>query len=268
MPRRWIIAVVVCVAIPVFATNAQAQGNGDVSAQDETCDFLFNNGAGITNFDWCLTSNGNITKFESPEGAEHIMVGGFIEGYAVCSTQGGQSGRDFAQAVQIAGFGPTINLGCGGTGCKFQRDTLDGRFRLVMEVKGDKKLHAINISTTVTNLSAVPLDNVQIIRYVDADMDNDFPDDRGDKSFEGAGIGRSAWARDVNALTLTATTFKSGIIPYSRLEDDIGPVGTCNPANAYLPPAGPVDIGLLVGYNVGTLNPGKSAKVSFQLQRQ
>jgi hypothetical protein len=246
--------------------NAQAQGNSDVGAAVEACAFFFNNGNLEENFDWCLTVNGNITKLESPLGQEHIAVGGFIEGYAICSVFG-QSGRDYAQASQIAGFGPTINLGCSGTGCKFQRDTTDGRFRLVMDIKGDKKLHAINISMTVTNITGASIDAVQVIRYADADMNGDFLDDRGDRS-----VNRSVWGRDVNGLTLTGTTIDNDIPAFARLEDDVGPgvIGpvTCQPPDAYALPAGPVDIGLLVGYNLGQLKSGKSKTVKFQYQRQ
>jgi hypothetical protein len=252
-----------CTALTfLVALNANAQNSAGESATVEACAFFFNSGSGEANFDWCLTANGNITKLESPQGREHIMAGGFIEGYAVCSALG-QSGRDYAQASQIAGFGPTINLGCSGSGCTFQRDTLDGRFRLLMAIKQNKKEKEINISTTVTNLTNTPLDAVSVLRYVDADMNGDFGDDRADR-----GNTRAVWGRDVDSLVLAGTTFSSATPVYARVDDDMGPAGGCVLPDIGPIPIGPTDIGMVVGYQLGTLGPGKKKTVKFQYRAE
>jgi hypothetical protein len=233
-----------------------------VTPTAETCDFSFNSGSGESNFDWCLSSNGNITKLESTGNREHIMVGSVAEGYAVCSALG-MSGRDYAHAKQIEGFGPTTNLGCSATGCTFQRDTLDGRFRLLLAIRQNKNEKEINITTTVTNLTASPLDAVTVIRYADADVRGDPADDIADRSF------RAVWARDGDdALVLAGTTFSSATPVFATVDDAVGPVDGCSLPDIGPIPIGPTDVGLVVGYQLGTLGAGKKKTVKFQYRTE
>jgi hypothetical protein len=263
MRKLWLVQLCACVAIMgVCAVSAHAQDDIWVSPNDDTCDFFFTSGSGESNFDWCLTSNGNITKLESTGNREQIMVGSISEGYAVCSALG-MSGRDYADVAQIVGFAPTTNLGCTSSGCTFQRDTIDGRFRLLMAIRQNKKEKEINITTTVTNLTASPLGAVTVIRYADADVRGDSGDDTADRSF------RAVWARDGDdALVLAGTTFSSATPVFARVDDGVGPAGGCLQPDIGSIPIGPTDVGLVVGYSLGTLGAGNKRTVKFQYRTE
>src|SRR5438309_1004451 len=63
----------------VFAPSAKA---------DTTCDTLLTSGTGTTFLKNCISKDGNVVAFESPQDAEHIAVGNIVgsieEGYAIC----------------------------------------------------------------------------------------------------------------------------------------------------------------------------------------
>jgi hypothetical protein len=57
----------------------------------QTCQSTFTSGSVSTLLKFCVTVDGNITHFESPQNIEFISHGGFAEGYGVCDSTAGKA---------------------------------------------------------------------------------------------------------------------------------------------------------------------------------
>lgn len=71
-------------------------------AATSACAYTFTSGgtATVKYLQFCVTVNGNITEFQSPQGAEHIRVGTIGDGYALCDFTANEVGYH-----DYAGFG-------------------------------------------------------------------------------------------------------------------------------------------------------------------
>ncbi len=244
------------------ASTARAQtftASGDIEPAITDCAYTFASGSGASAFIWCLTENGNIVRFETPAGQDHAADAATLgEGYAVCSASG-VHGVDFGNFAPTP-FGPaTVLAGCtSGSSCTIQRDTTDGAFRLVQKFTQNKKETELNIDHTLTNIGAVARTDVVLTRLTHLYMNDDLGDDFGDTS------ARSAWLRDIDGVTSTASTVKESASTFivTGLQND------CNPIGVVPSPTGPGDLGTLVIYDLGTLTPGKKKVVRVQIRRQ
>lgn len=272
MHRRWLAPT--SGSLVIAALVAWAQG-GLLKAETSTT-YCFSSGANETGFDFCLSSNGNITLLRSPVGGstEHIRVGVITEGYAVCDSD--DIAYDYGSSVSVPGihraaFGPTtVVSGCAGGSlpCTLQRDTANGKYRLKMVFNWNTIDKEINITTTLTNLQSVPANNVVLMRFADADVEGTF-EDIGDISRD------SSWARQGPGpglrLGLSALTPK--IPHWVALQGPNPPTDYLSCINdniAATPYQG--DVGLLAGYDFSQnppyyLGAGKSKTVKFQYRR-
>src|SRR5580704_11369152 len=49
-----------------------------------TCKLTFTSGGAPNFLQFCVTTNGNIVQFTSPNGFEHVREGTILEGYSIC----------------------------------------------------------------------------------------------------------------------------------------------------------------------------------------
>ena len=136
-----------------------------------TCDVSYTSGTSTTNFQFCVTVNGNISQFSI---ATRQMIG-IAEGYGVCDVTANVSYLDYGQSDSGNWGTPTFTHS--GNVATIVRTTKDGLWKLTQIITnqpasasgfGDAK-----VSMKLQNLSGTTR-QAQIIRYADVDADGDF----------------------------------------------------------------------------------------------
>lgn len=246
----------------LFSATAYAQdpqAPGDLSAASTNCTYNFGGG----DLKWCVSENGNIMKFESPSTFEHIRVGGFYEGYVLCTAGFGPYYDDGGGFVAPSGWGaPTILAGPTGSGVTIQRVTTDGRFRLVQKFSRDTVERDITVQGTLYNQSGAAIGGIRLLRVVDLDVDNVIVNAVHDRSADGV------WARQTHAVSLTGITLKYPRVTW--INSSVSPIFDGNPCNGtpVTAPSVNADRGQVVGYDIGTLAAGKNAAVKWVYRAQ
>jgi hypothetical protein len=142
-----------------------------------TCSFTFTSGANDTFLQFCVTANGNITQFQTPQGHEHIRVGGFGEGYGLCDAT---AGLPNVQYFDYADFGDSFNwlpatvATQSPTVVKIVRSTADGIWTLtqtIAQVAGSSP--SVRVVMSLKN-NTVADRHVFLMRYADVDADGIF----------------------------------------------------------------------------------------------
>lgn len=227
----------------------------DVEPSATACAYTFTSGAGAKQFTWCLTVNGNVTKIETPAGQNHQP--GAAEGYSICSAAG-VHGHDHADVISVPLGPPTVLAGCiSGSSCTIQRDTLDGVFRLIQKFTQNPKERELNIDHTLINLSGATVNNVVLTRMTAMGPNNDWGDDRGDRS------PRSAWLTDADSLSSTASTMTEAVDTFIVAGWPAG----CNPLSVATP-APPGIYANQLNYRLGNIASLKKKIVRVQLRVQ
>jgi hypothetical protein len=244
---------------------AVAQGGqpDDVGSASTVCAtpaggaFVF--GAGVTALNWCVSDHGNLMQLTSPAGFEHIRIGSFVEGYAICDQTTGAIYYDWG-AAESANWGAS-GIAISGSGATVTRTTADGVWRLVMTFTRNTGEKEINIKMQLFNLSGVAR-VVRLTRMYDGDIDGDTGDDNWNRTAE------STLASDTapgHALILTTKS-------HSIIHDtSVSGFSTAAPPLACLPPsiATPAvgdNMGWLMHGNLG-INGGASKTVNVQYNR-
>ena len=245
--------VTLAVATPARAQEFDAPGS-DIIPQTAGCTYTFTSGSGASLFTWCLSTGGNVVRFITPAGQNHIFAE--QDGYAVCSAAG-VHGSDLGTVIPVAFGPPTVLAGCtAGSSCTIQRDTTDGAFRLVQKFTRTVKEFELNVDHTLTNISGGTIDDVVLMRFAHFGVDNDIGDDRGDRS------PRSGWMADVERLGLTAHTTTQ---PADTFIINNFPTGCVGPAVAT--PAPPGNYAVQVNYRLGNMASLKKKVVRVQYRR-
>jgi len=117
---------------------------------------------------YCVTTNGNITQFESPAGIEHIAVGEVAEGYGVCDGTSGVSYFDYADDGATANWSAPTLLSRDATSVHIARDTSDGIWTLTQNITQIGGTSSVNVAMTLKNNSAEDR-LVFFLRYADVD---------------------------------------------------------------------------------------------------
>lgn len=200
----------------------------------------------------CLSPSSTLTSLATA-GREHLAVGSILEGYAVCA-----AGRPvaFDYGATTAGFeAPTSALISGNL--IITRSTTDGLTTLntgALPIAADRR---IGLFMTLTNVG--PPAAYTILRSADLDMQGTPLGDRFDRS------AMTAWARQIDALTLSAETVSpqppwlpAGV---ATISIDRAPA-TCTPVPTPTPTTG-ADAALSVRVPLGTIPTGESRTVAF-----
>ena len=138
------------------------------------CAFTFTSGANDTFVKYCVTANGNITQFETPQFHEHLAVGVFGEGYGVCDLTTGAEYFDYAAFGDSANWQPAVLVTQSPTLVKIVRTTNDRVWTLTQNITmvpgvspSVKVAMALNNNTTADRQAL-------LLRYADVDADSTF----------------------------------------------------------------------------------------------
>jgi len=154
-------------------STTQQMHRSDASSPDATtgCTYKFTSGSGATYLQFCVSVNGNIVEFQSPEGVEQIDQGTIAEGYGFCDQVPENGYYDYAYE-DSGNWGPPTKLSQTATSVKIERTTSDGIFTLtqtITSVSGDNPYAKILMS--LKNNSAVTK-GVAVYRFADSDPGN------------------------------------------------------------------------------------------------
>lgn len=244
------------------ARSADRQPAPLAPLDEQSC---FTNGSGQRFMQVCVSSDGNIVRFESPANSEHIALGTILEGYQLCDNF--FTGKPVLHGYDLgfgeSGFG-TSNItqpnGPDTFPLTIRRTTTDGIYRLIQTFGRDTLEREFTVTMTLRNLSASPRSNVGLVRFLDGDVDNDSGDDIYDHS------ATSAWGRDAGsfrAFGFGALTSGSGITRGTSVESFSGRFnnpGMCGVADSSVPTA-PGDFVGNVQYLFSSIGAGGSRTV-------
>jgi hypothetical protein len=152
-----------------------AHANRIVSAAATSdCQSTFTSGSGVNFLEFCVTVNGNITEFQSPQGIEHIREGGFAEGYGICDFSNLTRYTDFADLGDSGNWLDPVRTqphGANTFPLKIVRNTSDGIFTLTQTFVQNPGERIVKITMTIKNNTAVARD-FAMVRYADIDANN------------------------------------------------------------------------------------------------
>jgi hypothetical protein len=271
--RQVYVTLLALLAVVVMAAPAAAQ-----EEETNVCFSTHTAGVGPTFMQICISSHGNLVKFESPAGFEQIgQFNVFRDGYAICSQAPGagpNTNHAFDAGGGEAGWGPPIVTQPNGANTfplTITRLTADGMFQLKQTFARDTKEQDVTITMSVVNKSVGPRENVRISRYFENDVDNNSALSRLSRGVDSVW----GWVEGAHAFSLTALTFPTPHV--TQLEsllffrtDLVGPQSARGCAAA-VPAAGPVgpsaaDYAGRVTYLLGNLakGAGKTVKVVYR----
>jgi hypothetical protein len=253
--RKFFIGVAVALLIAGAATAAPSSAGSDQQQGASpqvgiNCFKTFQSGSGNAFFRWCITSSGNVLQLESPVTFEHIRVGTFIEGYALCYP--GFAAYDNAQSG--VNWGPPSFQAPN----KITRVTSNGRFRLATVFTQDAPNRRVVMRSTLTNISGSSQGGLQLSRFVDGDIDNDTDDDIYVRT-QASVIGT-----DEHGLQLIGTTFNN---PHFTQIESFGDLADDTGCSATTPLPSPTTAGDAAGrytYNAGALGPNQAKTFVYE----
>jgi hypothetical protein len=117
---------------------------------------------------YCVTVNGNITEFQSPQGVEYIRVGAYNEGYGICDLTGGGKYFDYADSGDSGNWLAPVTQTVNATTVKIARTTSDGIWTLTQTIVLNKAGSSAGITMALKNNTAVAR-GAEILRFADVD---------------------------------------------------------------------------------------------------
>lgn len=209
-----------------------------------------------------ISQHGNICRFESPVGSEHIRIGPIREGYALCSQNSLFSPTTVAyDAADVeAGFGPATVVQSDPFPT-IVRTTTNG-LEVTQRFSWDSTERDLTVTMTVRNVSGAARFNVKLDRYFDGDIDGSEANDRYARGAD------SVWGFENQGHGLLLTDILYPALPHSTaVHTFAGHIpASCGQASLATPTA----VGDFVGrlsYNIGTLNAGVSRTVRLNYRR-
>jgi len=171
----------VSVLIGLLSVAAWAQpGQEDVAAQlapsplaTTTCSSTYTSGFEDSFFQWCVTANGNVAQFKSPN--EDIRVGTVLEGYQICDVTPNVGYFDYA-ATDSGNWKPATLIqpkGANTFPITVKRTTSDNHFILTQKFTQDAAKRTVIVTMTVKNNTTVQRD-IFVYRLADLDINATF----------------------------------------------------------------------------------------------
>ncbi|MCW5983476.1 MAG: hypothetical protein KIT09_35620 [Bryobacteraceae bacterium] len=205
------------------ASPAAGQTNPELKAQPLSTDLFrcYSNGSGEVFHKFCVSRDGNIVRFESPSGGQHMGD----EGYVLCYQP-----LDLRKPLNVAYDAGSFETGWGAASFSepaglnklplvITRTTTDGAIRMKQTFNWDKVEKDVTISMDVTSLSG-RWSSVVLDRYFDGDLDSTAGGDIYDRSSGPNGLAApvtSVAGRQANGLMLVGLTDfpVTSVVPFS-----------------------------------------------------
>ena len=119
--------------------------------------------------EFCVTANGNIVSFQSPDGVEYIYLGAIGEGYGICDFNSGATYYDWSDDGISSNWDTPIVMSSSATSVKLLRTTSDGIWTLTQTItKETAVLPSAKVTMALKNNSAVTRE-VYLLRWADVD---------------------------------------------------------------------------------------------------
>jgi hypothetical protein len=134
-----------------------------------TCKLTFTSGGAPNYLQFCVTVNGNIVEFRSPQPYEHIREGAILEGYGICDFDSLTRYYDWANEASTNWEPPTISGSS--LPLTIKRTTSDGIYTLTQVISRNTVDPAVIITMTLKNNTAASHD-FSLLRYADIDANN------------------------------------------------------------------------------------------------
>ena len=209
----------------------------------------------------CASPDGNLILFKSPWGMEHIRVGAYLEGYAVCygNTSGQQTAYDVGPVE--AGWAAPYRIDGQTFPLTIYRRTLDGQLELVQRFALDGPERDVTLTMTLYNRSNLVLSNVMLERHVDFDVDNDYNNDWYNTNARGL----VAWKASPGSDVVSMTNLTTGVSTQTLVEDnntwsDLSHFAGCRMVNSF---SNPGDNQGAIRYLFSNMAPGTSKTVTI-----
>jgi hypothetical protein len=157
-------------AAALLAQKNAAENASHSQFSPAECSFTFASSTGHTFLKYCVTVNGNITSFESPQSHEQLNAGFAGEGYGLCDfTPGTASYNDYGGFGDSGNFGPASVVNQNANLVKIARTTSDDIWTLTQTISQVAGVFpAAKIVMTLTNNSAI-VRRGNLLRYADVD---------------------------------------------------------------------------------------------------
>lgn len=253
---RKLLLIGVAVALVVAGAGSYQVRPAAADTDQRKC---FQSGAGAAFTKICISTHGNISKFESPATKEHIAQGGIAEGYAICSN-GGSTVHGYDAGFTESSWGASS---FNATGPVVIRKTADGAFEIKQTYGFNGPEGEMRITMAVKNTSGSAKSNVVLSRYFDGDVDGTFTE-RG--AISSASV--FEWLeKPGHGLNLTSLSFGTKHDPFvETIGDFASTLAGCNPM-AQTTPAGPADLTGRLNYYLGNIAAGATKTVVYRYAR-
>jgi hypothetical protein len=142
----------------------------DAQSDATSCAYTFTSGSEQTYMKYCVTVNGNIVQFQSPQGVEDIKSTTSSEGYGLCAA-GENSYWDWAGAG-AKNWGAATLLTQTATEVKIARTSSDGIWTLTQTITQNPGGPYAKIEMQLKNDTDVTQEGGFIMRWADVNADN------------------------------------------------------------------------------------------------
>ena len=136
------------------------------------CSFTFTSGNFLTFLQYCVTANGNIIQFETPEDTMLIAAKDLGEGYGICDATTNVSYSDFGGLGDSGNWEPARVVNHTATSVKIARTTADGIWTLTQTITQVTGPPSAKIVMALKNNSSNSREAF-LLRYADADADGE-----------------------------------------------------------------------------------------------
>lgn len=121
-------------AKPAAVAPKEQQKSSSVKSDADTCAYTYTNAGNNNSYmEFCVSTNGNIISFQSPNGIEYLDLGTLSEGYGICDFNTGLYYYDYAD-YGASGFGAPTLVTHTATLVTIKRITTDGAWTLTQTI--------------------------------------------------------------------------------------------------------------------------------------
>ncbi len=239
-------------------TALRAGTHSRVPAPD--CSFTFTSGSVLTFLQYCVTANGNIIQFETPEDTMLIAAKDLGEGYGICDATTNVSYSDFGGLGDSGNWEPARVVNHTATSVKIARTTADGIWTLTQTITQVTGPPSAKIVMALKNNSSNSREAF-LLRYADADANGEVTN-----SFDAtlnSAFGWNSVSAD-NPFGLVLQNLGTVTFGYDAFVQGVPDApDPCNPfARAIEGPASPIDGSLIMFYDIPGISQGATATVT------